>query len=394
MHSKEEILARWRLMLGGGEADGTGLTPEGQAAAADAALDALYEYDHRQKFVYGPGDGNRKGGSGTSQPALSRWLGDIRRYFSEPVAKVIQQDALRHPILQKKLLLEPEILEQATPDVHLAATLIELGKVIPAKTKATARQVVRKVVENLMERLQHKTIQALSGALLRSARQQRPKWKEVDWSSTIRRNLQYYSAEYQTVVPQYLVGYGHKKRQTLKDIVICLDQSGSMATSIIYAAVFGAVLASLPGLRTRFVVFDTSVVDLTDDLHDPVDILFGVQLGGGTDIAGALAYCRQQIERPADTILVLISDLYEGSAEAAFQHQLTELAFSGVQVIGLLALSDDGAPAYDHKNATFMAQLGMPVFACTPDLFPDVMATALAGQNLRQWASEWEVGLK
>src|SRR5205085_6190333 len=144
------------------------------------------------------------------------------------------------------------------------------------------------------------------------------------------------------------------------DIVLCVDQSGSMATSVVYAGIFGAVLATLRSISTRMVVFDTEVVDLSDDLQDPVDLLFGVQLGGGTDINRALAYCQQVITRPAQTILVLITDLYEGGNQQEMLRRATELVASGVQVICLLALSDKGTPSFDQGNAAHLAALGIP----------------------------------
>ena len=172
-----------------------------------------------------------------------------------------------------------------------------------------------------------------------------------------------------------------------------MDQSGSMATSVVHAGVLGSVLASLPALSLRFVAFDTSVVDLTDDLDDPVDLLFGVQLGGGTDIDQALAYCERIVSRPLETVLVLITDLYEGGNLRSMLRRAAALLGAGVQVIVLLALSDDGAPAHDHANAQHLASLGAPVFACTPDLFPDLMAAAIERRDVSQWAARHDVAV-
>ena len=164
--------------------------------------------------------------------------------------------------------------------------------------------------------------------------------------------------------------------------MLCIDQSGSMAASVVYASVFGAVLASMRSLDTRLVVFDTAVVDLTDELDDPVDVLFGTQLGGGTDINRALAYCQSLITRPADTVVVLISDLYEGGIRDEMLKRVAAMKASGAQFVALLALSDEGAPAYDREHAAALAALGVPAFACTPDLFPDVMAAAIEKRPL------------
>jgi len=155
----------------------------------------------------------------------------------------------------------------------------------------------------------------------------------------------------------------------------------------VYSSIFGAVMASLPSVSTRLVVFDTAVVDLSEQLHDPVELLFGVQLGGGTDINGAVGYCQSVIREPRNTILVLISDLYEGGVAEGLLRRAAELVESGVQFITLLALSDEGAPAYDRDLAAKLAALGVPSFACTPQAFPGLMAAAIRRDDVAAWAA-------
>jgi Mg-chelatase subunit ChlD len=389
----EETLKRWRLILGGEEADGTGATLSESESQMDRALAALYEFERKRKFDYGD-QNDKKGGSGASQPSIARWLGDIRNYFPQSVVQVMQNDALKQKDLKNKLMLEPEILEQATPDVHLVATLMELRKLIPSKTRDTARRVVQKVVDELMQRLAQHTQQAITGALNRATRNRRPRYNEIDWNRTIRKNLRHYQTEYKTIIPEVRYGYGRKTRRSLKDVVLCIDQSGSMGSSVVYSAIFGAVMASIPAIKTQMIVFDTQVADLTEDLKDPVELLFGVQLGGGTDINKALGYCQQIITQPSDTIVVFITDLYEGGDAVGMRRKATELVESGVQVITLLALADHGAPSYDTAHARFLAGLGVPVFACTPDQFPDLMAAAISRQDLVNWAGEKDIVLK
>lgn len=387
----EEREKRWRLILGGGQADGIGCTLDAEALALDNCLSAVYGDG-------GEGEGNgrsggRRGGLGASAPSVTRWLGDIRQYFPASVVRVIQQDAIERLGL-RELLLEPEVLEAVETDIHLVATLISLKDVIPARTKDTARQVVARVVEELMRRLQQPMQQAVRGALNRAQRNRRPRLNEMDWNRTIRANIRNYLPEYQTIVPEIRIGYG-RKRSALKEVVLCIDQSGSMAPSVVYSSIFAAVMASIPALATRMVVFDTAVVDLSEALHtDPVDLLFGVQLGGGTDINRALAYCQTLISRPEDTIFILISDLYEGGNAREMLGRAAQLVQSGVQCIALLALSDEGAPFYDHAMAARFATLGIPTFACTPDQFPDLMAQALARQDLVQWAAREDIVLQ
>ncbi|WP_298709423.1 VWA domain-containing protein [Chitinophaga sp.] len=377
--NNEYNLRKWRLILGGGENDGTGVSLGGDELRMDRTLEALY-------------DSERSGGLGPSSPNVSRWLGDIRTFFPNSVVQVMQQDALKRLNLTQ-MLFEKEMLENVTPDVHLVATLMTLSRVIPDKTKDTARQVVRKVVEELLRKLSNPMQQAVTGSLNRSTRNYRPRHNEINWDMTIRRNLRHYQPEFKTIIPEQKVGYG-RRRTALKDVVLCIDQSGSMGTSVVYSGIFGSVMASIPAIKTKMVVFDTAVADLTEELTDPVELLFGVQLGGGTDINAALTYCRQIITRPMDTVLVLITDLYEGGNEAEMRKRAAELTAAGVQVVVLLALNDDGAPSYDHANAEFFSGLGIPVFACTPDKFPDLMAAALSKQDIASWAAKEELSLK
>ena len=271
--SNESLIRKWRLILGSNQSDGTGVSLTGVDVKLDGALEALY-------------DNERKGGLGASSPNVARWLGDIRNFFPSTVVQVMQQDALKRLNLTQ-MLFEKEMLENVEPDVNLVATLMTLSRVIPDKTKDTARQVVRKVVDELIKKLAAPTQQAIAGSLNRSVRNRRPRHNEINWHATILKNLKHYQPDYKTIIPETRIGYG-RKRNSLKDVVLCLDQSGSMGSSVVYSGIFGSVMASIPAIKTKMVVFDTAVADLTEELTDPVELLFGVQLGGGTDINAAL----------------------------------------------------------------------------------------------------------
>lgn len=382
MTTDADRLRRWRLVLGQAAEEGTGGLDTGDDQAMDGALAALYDSEGRGSGGQGTG---RSAGLGGSAPRVARWLGDIRTYFPSSVVQVMQRDAINRLHLTE-LLLEPELLDAVEPDVHLVGTLLSLNRVMPEKTKATARMVVEQVVREIERRIAQKTAAAVTGALNRSARTSRPKLRDIDWNRTIRKNLKHYLPEYRTVIPEQLVGYGRRSQTVHRDVVLAIDQSGSMASSVVYASVFGAVLASMRSLKTSLVVFDTAVVDLTDKLTDPVDVLFGTQLGGGTDINRAIAYSQTLITRPTDSLFVLISDLYEGGVREEMLHRINSMKESGVQVVVLLALSDDGAPSFDHDNAAALAALGVPAFACTPDQFPELLAVALDRGDVVRWA--------
>ncbi|MCL2091812.1 MAG: VWA domain-containing protein [Micrococcales bacterium] len=376
---------RWRLALG---ADDDGLSDDDRRLSR--ALSVLYS----PQDDGGPGrrPGRRHGLGGSSPKALATWLGDIRQYFPAPVVQIVQKDAFaRHGL--KQMLMEPEFLAGVERDINLVSDLLSLKNVMPDKAKQLAREVVATVVAELVARLGTKTAEAVRGAVDRHQRTFRPRPADIDWPRTITANLRHYQPEHGTVVPEKLVGFLRRQRRLvdLDEVVLCVDQSGSMAASVIYASVFAAVLASLPVVDTKLVVFDTEVVDLTEELADPVDVLFGIQLGGGTDVAKALSYCTGRIERPAKSHLVLITDLYT-AREPMMQH-LAALVRAGVNVIVLLALNDCGCASYDAEAASQCAALGIPTFACTPDQFPDLMATALRRDDIAAWAADSDIKL-
>ena len=380
----DERQRRWRLALGD-EAIGAGSGELGERdRRMDQALTALYGSGEEKKG---------RGGLGGSAPRVARWLGDVREFFPSPVVQVIQRDAFERLGL-KHMLLQPEFLASVEADIHLVADLMSLSKAMPEESKATARLVVKKVVDALMERLAQRTASIIRGALNRGRRTRRPRFKDIDWPHTIRANLRTYQPEHRTIVPEKLIGFErHARAADLDEVILCVDQSGSMASSVIYSSIFAAVMASIPAISTRLVVFDTVVVDLTEQLSDPVDVLFGVQLGGGTDINRALAHCQGLIRQPTKTHLVLVTDLYEGGDRDELVARAAQLVGSGVNLIVLLALNDEGRSAYDTALAQHFAALGAPVFACTPDLFPDLMATALRKGDVAAWAAAADIAV-
>lgn len=380
-----EKLTKWRLILGkhtdsNDSENGTGsaLSLSKEMQEMDAAMEVLYNKNQQ-----------RGGGLEGSSPKVNRWLGDIRKYFPKSVVKVMQKDAIERLGLGE-LLLQPEILQTLEPDVNLVATLLTLKDAMPDESKATARYVVQKVTDELQKKLAYQMQQAVTGALNRAVRNFNPKLRDINWHLTIKANLKNYQEDYKTIIPERLVGYGKKTKQ-LRRVILLIDESGSMAASVVYSGIFGAVLASLPSISTHIVAFDTAVVDLTELSSDPVDILFGTQLGGGTDICKALMYGQSLVTHPTETIMILISDLYEGGSEAKMIAKAAEIKAEGIQFITLLALSDEGAPSYDKEVAKAFAALDIPVFACTPDLFPDVMAAAIKKEDLKVWMSKHNV---
>ncbi|KQM85058.1 hypothetical protein ASE67_15390 [Sphingomonas sp. Leaf23] len=383
--SDDERERRWTLALGVDDGEGTAPLSDSDRRMSKA-LSALY----------GEGEPEKKGrgGLGQSAPRVAKWLGDIRDFFPASVVQVVQKDAFERKGL-RQMLLEPEFLATVEADVNLVADLVALRGVMPEKTKDTARAVITRVVAELMARLEARTADAIRGALDRARRTHRPRFADIDWPRTIRANLAHYQHAHRTIVPERLIGFLRQQRRIvdLDEVILCVDQSGSMASSVVYASIFAAVMASLPVVATKLVCFDTAIVDLTEELTDPVEVLFGIQLGGGTDIDQAVAYCEDRIERPGKAHLILITDLYEGGDARALVDRLARLAVSGVNVIVLLALTDTGRPSYDPHLAAQVAALGIPVFACTPDQFPELMATALRREDVHGCAADRDIKL-
>ncbi|MEO0444825.1 MAG: VWA domain-containing protein [Verrucomicrobiota bacterium] len=384
----EEQLKRWRLVLGRSAHESLeslsgdeGMALDQDERAMDEALAAIYEDEG------GGGKGSGRGaGHEMSSPQLNRWLGDIRTYFQEDVVAVIQQDAIERKGLDQ-LLFEPETLKNVQPNLSLVGTLLTLSSRIPEKTKDTAREVVGKVVAELKKHLENDIRQAVLGALNRRAHSPIPRADAIDWKATIGRNLKHYQPSIEALVPERVFFFSRSRQVNAWKVIVALDQSGSMAESVVYGAVTGSIFASLPALDTRVVAFDTEVVDLTEDCgDDPVDMLMGVQLGGGTDINKAVAYCQEHISDPAKTLFVLITDLMEGGVEAQLIRRMKEIKESGVRTFCLLALSDSGIPWYDERVASKLANLGVPCFGCTPEKLPELVHGALAGDDLVELA--------
>lgn len=392
-----EHLRRWRLILGrdseeklSGFAQGAGLLDE-EAGMMDEALAAIYDDTAGDGSGGGP-SGRRSAGLGSSSPRLAKWLGDIRTFFPSDVVSVIQSDAIERKGL-KELLFEPETLSQVKPDLRMVATLMSLRGRIPEKTKDTARQLVRTVVEEIKKRLESELRSAVTGALNRRRHSPLPSISSMDWKATIRRNLKHYDTESRRLIPEKFYFFDRARRSKEWTVILDIDQSGSMADSVIYASVIGSIFASLPSLDTRVVAFDTEVVDLSEQCaHDPVDMLFGIQLGGGTDINKSVEYCEQFVTEPKKTLFIVISDLYEGGNQAALLRRMEALRQAGVTVLCLLALSDNGNPSYDENVARKLAGFGIPCFGCTPDRLPELIEGALKGKDLQALAAD--VGAK
>lgn len=361
---------RWRLVLGRYANGQLGSAPAGSAQARmEAALDFLYGREYGGRGVRG-GDGSRPdqlqpGGSGASAPALVTWLSEVRELFPRETVEIVERHALDRYDLTE-LITDPELLERMEPDEDLLKTLLMLKGHLGEETLAVARRIIRQVVEELRRRLELEIRAALAGRLNQHRHSPLKVAANFDPHGTIRRNLKNYDLEGRRIVLADVLFFERNARRLPWDIIVCVDQSGSMAGSVIHSAVMAGILAGLPAFRIRLVVFDTSVVDLSAYADDPVDVLMRVQLGGGTDIAKAVRYCAQLVENPHRTVLVLVTDFCEGGAPTDLIRAVRGLAEARVKLLGLAALDGAAEPFYDKAMAGRLADEGMEIAALTP----------------------------
>ncbi len=390
----KEQMKRWRLILGEesqAQFDSMGGAGEMQLSQEqwqmDQALAAIYNKD----FAGGFGPGGRGAGKGPSNPQITRWLGDVRTLFDKDLVKIVQSDAMERCGL-KQLIFEPELLENLEPDMNLATTILLLKDQVPKRSKESVREFMAKIVEEINKLLESDIRRAVTAAVNRRQHSPIPSAAALDFPTTIRRGIKNYNRELGKIIPEHYYFFDRTTKTAANKytVILDVDQSGSMGESVIYSSIMSCILASMAALRTRIVAFDTQVVDLTEKCEDPVDLLFGFQLGGGTDIHKSIVYCRQFIENPKKTLFFLISDLMEGGNRAGMLRRLEEMKESGVTVVCLLAIADGGKPYYDAQMAQRIAAVGIPCFACNPQNLPLLLERALKGQDLAAFQKEFE----
>lgn len=362
---------RWHLALGNEEEDES-IETSAREKEVDKLLDRLYQ-------------GDREGGLNTSRPVSAKWLGKIKEVFPQPIVRVMQKDAIERFGI-KKLLSQPAFLEEVEPDVNLVASILTVKDALPQDSLEVARELIRKLAKATEDRLKFQLIDRLSGLIDRSQRIRNVGLSEIDWHLTIQANLKHFQQDLNTIIPETLIGRP-RRHKALRRIILLIDQSASMTESFIYAGILASIMASVRSLQTHLVAFDTDVADLTDYIHDPVELLMHGQLGGGTNIGKALRYADQLLEEGPETFVVLISDLFEGASKEEFlaivKHILNR---DSAHLIILLALDDQGTPAYDHDLASKLSSLGVTSFACSPDKFPALMAAAINHEDLSTFA--------
>ena len=353
----DERIRKWQLILGKQEKESDQDELEGEDITIDKAVGALYQPD-----LYGELQG--------AQPNVQKWLSDINTYFPSDQVVVMQKDALEKLNLLQ-LLKEKELIDSLVPDINLAANIVSMKHLIPDDAKSAARLIIEKIAQKFSEDIGFKLIEKTRGAINRSVITRRPKPNQINWFRTIRQNLKYYEPEVESIILKQLIG-NKPQGKHFDRIYLVVDQSYSMTGSLIYAGLTAGILSRLPALNIHLILFSNEIADVSDQLDDPVELLFGLQLGGGTDIHKALAYVNKIMDKPEKSIVILISDLFEGGSETGVLAEFAEMTANGVKSICIPSLSDENQPAYDKKLAQRIRNVGVPVFNCSPNQLPEL----------------------
>src|SRR5215475_5875377 len=360
--ANQATLRRWRLVLGR-YSDGGLRQPRltELELRTDRALEYLYGRELDRRGIRSR-SGARHGSLDASQLTTLDWLREVRELFPATVYETIQGHALDRYGMSE-LLRDPQLLAGLTPSEDLLRALMTLKDRADPALQAKIREIARKVMDDIMRRLKSRVETALSGTRNRFASSPLKNIRNFDWRRTIRENLKHYDATRRVLVAERLRFHARSRRRFPWTIVLCVDQSGSMVSSVIYSAVMAAIIAGLPSLRLHLVVFDTAIVDLTDRAADPVEVLLSVQLGGGTDIGRAVNYCEQLIQQPTRTVFVLVSDFCEGGSPGRLVTAVRRLA--------------EAVPDFDRGTAGRLADAGMKIAALTPERFADWLAEVI-----------------
>ena len=360
---------RWRLALGRYANRRLGDLSK-QDAGIEQTLDYLYGREYEERGVHfdkGPGSMD------PTQMSAINWLGKARSLFPESVFKVLQEHALDKYELTE-LLNDNKTLESLEPNQEALKVLLSFHGRAEPEVKDKLREIANKVIQDIVKRLKADVERSFSGQKNRFLRSNLASSANFDWRKTLQLNLKTYDPDRKRIIAEQLRFNSRQRRHLPWRIILCVDQSGSMTDSIIHAAVMAAILGGLPGVSVKMVLFDTSIIDVSDKLTDPLDTLLSVQLGGGTNIGKAVAYCEQYVEDPERTVFALISDFCEGASPRALFASIARLAEARVKLIGITALDDVNAAFFDENIASKAVALGMNVGIMTPDKFAEWLA--------------------
>ncbi len=376
-----EVLARWRLVLGRGAEDhAISYGNHAECQRIEGLLGFLFGEGGESGGGKNPGKPRtRQGGSGKGHAlSVPEWVDGVSELFPRAAKEVLERELVQRRGIHE-LLDQPKLLERIEPNMELVKTLLTHKDLLNPKTRILARKIIEKVVRELKEKMRIQVEQAITGALRRDRHSPRRVFRNLDLKTTIRRNLKNYDHEREKLLVDRIFFYAAQRNKRPWHVIVAVDQSGSMLDSAIFSAVMASIFAELPSVKTSLYLFDTDVVDLSQQVGQPVDVLLSIQLGGGTDITRALQYGVQLVREPSRTIVVLITDFYEGRDERDLIKQTKDMASSGIRMVGLGALGYDARPEYNKPLAKKLRKVGMDVLVCTPEKLAECMAQIIRG---------------
>ncbi|MDX2087555.1 MAG: VWA domain-containing protein [Kofleriaceae bacterium] len=362
-------VGRWRLVLGK-SAEQLSITTgdDLRTSEAQTAIDFVFQGD----------DARRGAGRGDSALTVPTWIDAVSELFPRQAKEVLERELISRRGITE-LLEHPQLLEKVEPNVELVKTLLTHKDLLDPRARVLARKIIDQVVEQLKRQLEIRVEAAITGALRRDRHSPRKVFKNLDLKKTLRKNLHNWDDERRRLLVDQLFYFAAERNKRPWHIIVCVDQSGSMLDSAIFSAVMASIFAELPAVKTSLVLFDTNVVDLSAEVGSPVDVLLKVQLGGGTDITQALVYCAGLVAEPARSIVVLITDFFEGRDEKDLVDQVRVMSDTGVRMIGLGALGYDARPEYNKSTAGKCRKVGMDILVCTPERLAEAMAEIIGG---------------
>lgn len=379
-----DIISRWRLVLGNdAERHGLGLSNHGEGRNGEVDLSRIEDLvgflfeDDAETLGIKPSE-DRQGGAGASTMTVPKWVDQVSELFPNNVKEVMEKELVKRRGISE-LLEKPELLEKVEPNTDLVKTLLVHKDLLNPKARIVARKIIKQVVEQLKEKMKLQIEQAITGAIRRDRHSPRRVYRNLDLKTTVKRNLKNYDRDSNKLLVEKLYFFASERKRKPWHVIVNVDQSGSMLDSAIFSAVMASIFYELPSIKTSLVLFDTQVVDLSDQLGEPVDVLLSINLGGGTDITQSLQYCRQLVREPAKTIVVTISDFFEGRPEKDLVDQTRVMSDSGIRMIGLGALGYDARPEYNKNTAKKLRKVGMDILVCTPERLAECMGRIIRG---------------
>ena len=368
---------RWRLVLGSKADRSLPFGGSGRDVKTLGEMEELLDY----LYANAQGDDVRReggsGGYGKNRLSAAKWINKVRTLFPQQTAEVLERHALEE-FGMAELLTDKTVLEKMKPDMELLKTIMQLRHLMRGEVLEAAKKVARQVAEELRQKLENSTRQALVGKLDRSTSSPVRSARNLDIKKTVRRNLKNYDTDRGELVLKDVYFSGRVKKYNKKTVILAIDESGSMTGSVIYSAVMAQIISKLPFAEVNLIVFDTSIVDLSEITEDPAEVLMSVQLGGGTNIAGALSYCETLIKTPADTCVLTVTDLFEGGSQRALLNTSRSIIQSGAKLSFLTALDEQANPSYDRELGQKLADAGAFVGALTPDMLGDYIGRIMS----------------